>query len=146
MCGSLCVKKPIPNSFPLIAKSSRPITGTWTLRLLMFFPCANQLLTALTIFRVEVISKDGVAPIAPYFPDPPVFVAGPEFRQMLLHKCTSPYESPASDNDLRYNLACLLMCAVINAENAAYHAPAFVSKMKAARRVIFSHLIKEYKK
>jgi hypothetical protein len=38
------------------------------------------------------------------------------------------------------------LCAVINAENAAYHAPAFISKMKITRKVIFSNLIKEYKK
>ena len=30
--------------------------------------------------------------------------------------------------------------------NAAYHAPAFISKMKITRKVIFSNLIKEYKK
>lgn len=74
-----------------------------------------------TYYRIEVVTKEGVAPISPYLPDPPVFAAGPEFTQMFLHK-------------------------LINAENAAYHAPAFISKMKITRKVIFSNLIKEYKK
>jgi len=74
-----------------------------------------------TFYRVEVVTKEGVAPIAPYLPDPPVFAAGPDFKQMMLHK-------------------------LINAENAAYYAPAFINKFKHTRKTIFTHLIKEHKK
>jgi hypothetical protein len=41
-----------------------------------------------TTGRIEVVTKEGVAPISPYLPDPPVFAAGPEFTQMFLHKRT----------------------------------------------------------
>lgn len=74
-----------------------------------------------TYYRVEVIQKDGVPPFSPNLPDPPVFEANEDFRKMMLTK-------------------------IINAENASYKAPAFISKMKHTRKVLFSHIIKEFKK
>jgi len=40
-------------------------------------------------YRLQIVNKAGVPPYPPYLPDPPVFLKGDEFRNLLLTKCKS---------------------------------------------------------
>eukprot|EP01104_Vermistella_antarctica_P010197 TRINITY_DN269_c0_g1_i1.p1 TRINITY_DN269_c0_g1~~TRINITY_DN269_c0_g1_i1.p1 ORF type:complete len:902 (+),score=224.96 TRINITY_DN269_c0_g1_i1:1435-4140(+) len=71
-------------------------------------------------YRVDVVTKDGVAHSLPSMPDPPVFEHGEQFRTFLLTK-------------------------LINLERAAYQAPSFARKLKRTRWALFDAVNTECK-
>ncbi|KAL6041375.1 putative Rap/Ran GTPase-activating protein [Balamuthia mandrillaris] len=74
-----------------------------------------------TYYRVMVTTKEDVPPSSPHLPNPPVFEASEDFREMILAK-------------------------LVNAENSSYKAAAFVKKMQRTREVVFTRLVNTYAK
>eukprot|EP00727_Mastigamoeba_balamuthi_P004599 m51a1_g14137 putative domain-containing protein (1013) ;mRNA; r:237463-241003 len=70
-------------------------------------------------YRVAVAYKRGVPPFGPSLPEPPVFPRGPAFSKFLLTK-------------------------LLNAEQAALHAPLFEDKMLRVKRQCLSDIAKKY--
>lgn len=72
-------------------------------------------------YKLTIIGKDGVRRWKPLMPTPPIFERSPAFREFLLTK-------------------------LVNAERAAYHAPAFGKKITRTRQTILANLISEFEK
>lgn len=72
-------------------------------------------------YRITIAAKEGVRPWKPLMPTPNIFEKSSALREFLLTK-------------------------LINAERAAYHAPAFSEKIARTRRTLLANLIKDYSK
>ena len=72
-----------------------------------------------TFYNLSVICKEDVPAFGPIIPNPPVFEKGTQFRNFLFTK-------------------------LINAELAAYDAPAFTEKFKLTRTRVLDYLEKSY--
>lgn len=90
-------------------------------------------------YRLSCGSKDGVPAFGPDIPDPAIFDKNELFRSFVLAK----RKIPSISHSIRYNLLIYILI-VINAERAAYRAPAFSKKIARTRLSLLQELEERY--